>query len=193
MTDRDPPYILEVRRALLNRDVVGLGDRAVRVRGRGEFACAVFGVGGEVVEPLDAIQRHTYDGRARGRELPAGTAATLIAPPPPPGWASVGAWEVLYVRFGSAPEVEDASPEKGDDVAGATGCGDFCDKTFVCIPWHQVLGFSDSLPYHCGVEFRCDGSWRLRARDLDALSAGQVISDHAAAKVYTIPLEPCLH
>ena len=92
------------------------------------------------------------------------------SPPPlvdrssaPSGWASVGAREVLYVRFGSAPEVKDASPEKRDDVAGATGSGDFCDKTLVRIPWHQALGFLDSLPHHCGVELSCDGSWWLGA------------------------------
>src|SRR5690606_3860128 len=49
--------------------VIGFSDAAVRVAYYRQLACAVFRIGREVIETLDAVQRNTYYGGASSFEL----------------------------------------------------------------------------------------------------------------------------
>src|SRR5690348_17881499 len=69
MADVDTAYVLEARRPLMNVDLIRLRDRPARIRCRGKLARAVLRVGGEVVEPPDAVERDADDRGAGGREF----------------------------------------------------------------------------------------------------------------------------
>src|SRR5882757_8007747 len=69
MPDLDAARVLAARLALPHHEVVRLCDRAVRIGGGWKLARAVLRVGREVVEALDAVERHADDRRAGRRKF----------------------------------------------------------------------------------------------------------------------------
>jgi hypothetical protein len=69
VVDLDTARVQHSGTAFAHGKSVGARDVARRIGGHGELAGAVFGIGREVVQALDAVERHADDSGARGVEL----------------------------------------------------------------------------------------------------------------------------